>query len=248
MTERQLPGYRRIANEVRAAIAAGEFAEGDRLPSVSALAERFAVTTGVVVRALEVLKAEGLVIARHGSGVFVRRFAAIRRSSPARLSRARWGTGQMIQDADTEVRPRVVDVVVAESPAPAWVAEPLGLTSGSDVLSRSRRFLVEDRPVQLAVSYYPADLVRGTRIALTDTGPGGAYARLAEQGHAPAHFTEYVRGRFPSPVEAGGLELQAGTFVLEITRHAFTAAGLCVEVNRMILDATAYILDYTFDA
>ncbi|WP_412541158.1 UTRA domain-containing protein [Longispora sp. K20-0274] len=172
----------------------------------------------------------------------------IRRSSPARLSRTRWGAGQMVQGADTEAGPGVVDVVVAEGPAPAWVAGPLGLRPGSDVLSRSRRFLVDERPVQLAVSYYPADLVRGTRIAETDTGPGGAYARLAEQGHAPARFTEYVRGRVPSPVEAEGLGLLSGAFVLEITRHPFTAAGLCVEVNRMILDATAYILDYSFDA
>jgi GntR family transcriptional regulator len=36
--------------------------------------------------------------------------------------------------------------------------------------------------------------------------------------------------------------------VVEITRHAFQEDGRCVEVNRMILDGTAYILDYAFDA
>ena len=46
--------------------------------------------------------------------------------------------------------------------------------------------------------------------------------------------------------ESEKLCLPDGTPVLEITRHAFQDDGRCVEVNRMILDATAYVLDYTF--
>jgi len=36
--------------------------------------------------------------------------------------------------------------------------------------------------------------------------------------------------------------------VIEITRCAYAQAGRCVEVNRMVLDATAYELEYNFEA
>jgi len=102
--------------------------------------------------------------------------------------------------------------------------------------------------VQLATSYLPPDLARGTAIMHTNPGPGGIYARLADAGHSPQTFTEYVRGRMPVPDERKRLELPDGTPVLEITRHAYDQNGRCVEVNRMILDATAYVIDYTFPA
>jgi GntR family transcriptional regulator len=82
----------------------------------------------------------------------------------------------------------------------------------------------------------------------TDVGPGGIYARLAEGGHGPATFTEYLRARMPLPEETERLELPEGTPVVEVTRHAFDDSSRCVEVNRMILDGSAYLLDYTFTA
>ncbi len=50
---------------------------GARLPSVHALTERYGVSRTVVREALARLRAEGLVVAKHGSGVFV--------AGPARL-------------------------------------------------------------------------------------------------------------------------------------------------------------------
>ena len=88
------------------------------------------------------------------------------------------------------------------------------------------------------------------RIAYTDVGAGGIYARLAELGHAPRRFTERLIARSPRPEEVDRLELgsSAGALVLEITRYAFNEAGRCVEVNLQVLDATAYELEYHFAA
>lgn len=244
----QEPAYRRVLNELRALILSGELAAGDKLPSVRELAERYGVPTGTAARVVSALRAEGRVISRQGAGVYVREFHEIRRSSPSRLIRDRWTRGEAIQDADTGQRPRAVDVVVGEEPAPGWVAKALGVEPGIAVVFRRRRFLVDMRPVQLATSYFPAELARGTQIMHTDTGPGGSYARLAEHGHEPVTFTEELRGRMPNPDEIDGLDLPEGTPVMDITRWAFEADGRCIEVNRMILDATAYVLDYTFAA
>lgn len=248
MAEQVARAYRRVLDELRGQILAGDLREGERLPSVRAITERFGVTTGTAARAIAELRAEGLVITRQGAGVFVRRFKAIRRSSPARLAADRRVGGAMIQNSDTDQRPRTVDVEVGEVSAADWITTALGLDSGKPVEFRSRRFLVEERPVQLATSYLPPDLARGTAIMHTNPGPGGIYARLADAGHSPQTFTEYVRGRMPVPDERKRLELPDGTPVLEITRHAYDQDGRCVEVNRMILDATAYVIDYTFPA
>jgi GntR family transcriptional regulator len=240
--------YRRVVDALRNQINSGQLREGDRMPSIRQLVTRFGITTGTAARAIAALRTEGLVVSVHGSGTFVRRFAPIRRSSPGRLSRQQWGTGKVIQDADTGTRPRTVDVEVGEVPAPDWVAEALNIEAGDPVIYRSRRFVVEERPVQLATSYLPLELVRGTPIMYTDVGPGGIYARLAELGLAPVRFTEELRARMPVPDEVKLLELPDGTPIVEIVRCAYADAGQCVEVNRMVLDSSAYLLDYQFTA
>lgn len=245
MAERE---YRRVAEALRDQILSGQLAEGDRVPSIRQLVMRYDVTTGTAARAIAALRAEGLVVTTHGSGAFVRRFAPIRRSSPGRLSRQQWGAGKQIQDADTGPRPRTVDVEVGEVPAPDWVADALSIDVATPVVYRSRRFIVDDRPVQLATSYLPLELVRGTSITYTDVGPGGIYARLGDLGLEPVRFIEKLRARMPVPDEVSRLALPDGTPVIEIKRCAFTANDRCVEVNRMVLDASAYLLDYAFTA
>lgn len=242
------PAYERIAARLRVSILAGEVT--GRLPSLDALAARYGITRDVARRAVEILRGEGLLVTHQGRGTYVRVFERIVRRSPARLSREQWGAGRDIQDADTGIRPRTADVVVGEVPAPEFAAAALAVPVGQPVLARSRRFLVERRPVQLATSYLPLDVVRDTRIAYTDTGPGGIYARLAELGHGPTRFTERLTARAPRPDEVERLELgtAVGALVFEIVRHAVTGTGRCVEVNRMILDATAYELVYDFGA
>lgn len=243
-------GYRRIVDELHADIASGRRAEGDPLPSLRELAAQYGVSVDIARRALNALRAAGLVAARHGSGFTVRSFARITRVSPDRVARARWAAGSAIQDSDTAPRPRTVDVVVAEVPAPDFVAAALGVEPDALVLSRSRRFVVDERPVQFATSYLPVELARGTAIAYTDTGPGGIYARLDEAGYGPTHFTERVLARAPSTAEAKGLDLvevETSMRIFEITRYAY-AGERCVEVNRMILDTDAYELVYSIAA
>lgn len=243
------PAYRRVADDLRSQIRTGKMPAGSRVPSLSQLGQQYSVSGDVARQAISVLRGEGLVETRQGSGAFVRTFAQITRNSPGRLSRAQWGSGKAIQDHDTGPRWRTVDVVVSEVEPPSEVADAFRLQPSERVLSRSRRFLVDERPVQLATSYYPLDVVRGTAITYTDTGAGGSYARLAEIGFAPVRFTESVNARAPHPDEAFDLALpKAGGLVFDLTRYAFTEESRCIEVNRMVLDAAAYLLEYHFTA
>jgi GntR family transcriptional regulator len=241
--------YRLIADELRAAINSGTYGPGDRLPGENALMSRYGVARMTARQALAVLQNEGLMTTRKGAGVFVRDFRPIVREGIARLSRERWASGRGIWDADQDNRSLTVDrIKVREKKATGYVADTFGLDDGDTVVIRDRRYLLDDRPVLLAVSSLPASIARGTPIAEKDAGPGGVYARLAELGLAPAHFREDLRARMPSDDEAATLSLNPGTPVITIARTAYTADGRAVEVNEMTLDASAYVLRYAFDA
>ncbi|MEV4341146.1 UTRA domain-containing protein [Streptomyces sp. NPDC049590] len=180
---------------------------------------------------------------------YQRNAAELRRRGIERLARERWAEGRSIWSADIGDRELVVDSVeVTEESAPAAVAAVLGLGGDANVCVRRRRFVLDGKPVLLSTSYLPAGLVAGTAITRPDTGPGGTYARLAELGHGPVRFREEVRSRMPGAEEAERLELSAGVPVVLIARTAFDAEGTAVEVNEMVLDSSAYVLEYDFEA
>ncbi|MCJ1677234.1 GntR family transcriptional regulator [Streptomyces sp. APSN-46.1] len=242
------PKYQRIAAALKAAIEAGEYGPGDRLPGENDLMATYGVARMTARQALGVLQAEGLTEARKGAGVFVREFRLIRRRGVQRLAAEVWGEGRSIWAADTEDRdPEVEFIGVSEETLPDAVGAVLGLAAGATACVRRRRFLLDGKPVMVATSYLDAVLVAGTPITEPDTGPGGIYARLAELGVGPARFREEIRSRMPSPDEAARLGLAAGTPVVLVVRTAFAADGRVVEVNEMVLDASAYVLEYEFD-
>jgi DNA-binding GntR family transcriptional regulator len=71
MSRRQEPPYREIAGIVREKIAKGELLPGDQVPSASELAETHGVSRGTALRALGVLREEGLITTTPGWGSFV---------------------------------------------------------------------------------------------------------------------------------------------------------------------------------
>lgn len=242
-------GYRAIADVLREHIDSGSLPPGSKVPSENELMSTHGVEQPTARRALEVLKNEGLIIARRGSGTFVREFRPYRRRSPARLAESGWGAGQSIWKTDNAERQSRVDQIEVTSEAPPdRVVRVLELAENEEVVVRRRRYLVDDVPVQLATSYYPARLAKGTPIEKEDTGPGGVYARLADLGHKPVRFREELRSRMPRDTEARRLELAQGTPVILVVRTAFTGAEQAVEVNEMTLDASSYILEYGFMA
>ncbi|AEW95402.1 MULTISPECIES: GntR family transcriptional regulator [Streptomycetaceae] len=177
-----------------------------------------------------------------------RGFRPVRRVGGRRVARANWGAGRSVSAGEVEGRDLVVDRVrVTEEAAAGRVAGALGVAVGEPLCVRRRRYVLDGEAVLLATSYLPAALVAGTAVTEDDPGPGGVYARLAELGEAPARFRE-IRSRMPSREEADGLGLGAGTPVVLVRRTAFTASGRAVEVNDMVLDSAAYVLEYEFDA
>ncbi|MFI1463596.1 winged helix-turn-helix domain-containing protein [Nocardia carnea] len=66
------PPSQQIANVLRAAILTRKLSPGERLPSGPQLRERFGVAKATAEQAVRILRDEGLVVSRKGSGVYVR--------------------------------------------------------------------------------------------------------------------------------------------------------------------------------
>ena len=91
------PLYEQIAARVRLAIASGDLAPGDSLPSVRALARDLRVNPATIVQAYRDLAADGFVEMRHGQGTFVQEVSAFLRDEE-RATRAQQMVRKLLED------------------------------------------------------------------------------------------------------------------------------------------------------
>jgi len=243
--------FRQIADHLRQAIGSGRLNAGDQLPSEAQLMAHYGVARMTARNALRLLQDEGLTTAEHGRGVYVRARPPVRRLASDRFAQRHRKEGNaafLAEAAAAQSRPDVDMIRVSTARPPAEVAGMLRLGSSDKTVVRSRRYLLDGRPVETAVSYIPADLAEGTPITDPNPGPGGIYARLEEQGHTLERFTEEVTARMPSPDEARLLALPPGVPVFRLVRTAYDIDGRPVEVCDTIMAADAYVLNYDLPA
>jgi len=243
--------YKQIADHLRTAIARERLREGDQLPSETQLMAHYGVARMTARNALRILQDEGLITAEHGRGVYVRARPPVRRLASDRFAQRhrKEGKAAFLAEADqVEATPAVDMIKVTTALPPADVASRLELHARAKTVVRSRRYLLDGRPVETAVSYIPADLAKGTLITEPNPGPGGIYARLEESGHVLERFTEEVSARMPTPDEARVLSLPPGVPVFRLIRTAFDRDGRAVEVCDTVMASDAYLLAYDLPA
>ncbi|MEV0642889.1 GntR family transcriptional regulator [Streptomyces sp. NPDC050619] len=172
--------YEQIAEDLRTRITNDEFGPGDLLPSGRDLAEQWGVSRATVVKAYDVLRNDGVVVARQGAGFTVAETPVARPAGGRRAGSARVSGGAPYR------RLGVPDRTVP----PPRVVDALGLESGAEALRRVRLLLLDDgSPHSLVTAWFPP--------AIADAAP-----RLAMKGPIAEGTTHYVRretGR--SPVE-----------------------------------------------
>lgn len=238
--------YRQVVDALRADIESGLLRPGDPIPSNATIMERFKVASSTAQRAVQTLKAEGLVESMVGRGVFVRpklpwRVVSSRYLSvPPEGERDRW-TSEGEKDgrrADQQI------TFVGEVDPPDDVADNLRLPDAAKAVVRRRVMLLDDDPVELADTYYPADLVRGTRITDARKVPRGGRAVLADLGYPPRRALEVVYTRMPTPDEARALRLSAGTPVFRVVRTVLSDGDRPIEVDVMILGGDRNRLEF----
>jgi GntR family transcriptional regulator len=243
--------YKQIADHLRVAIDREQLGPGDQLPSEAQLMAHYGVARMTARNALRLLQDEGLITAEHGRGVYVRARPPVRRLASDRFAQRhrKEGKAAFLTEADQAAAHPGVDMIkVTTGKPPAEVANQLRLPAGGTTVIRSRRYLLDGRPVETAVSYIPVDLADGTPISDPNPGPGGIYARLEESGHVLERFTEEVSARMPTPDEARVLALAPGVPVFRLVRTAYDTDDRPVEVCDTIMASDAYLLAYELPA
>ncbi|WP_406175279.1 GntR family transcriptional regulator [Streptomyces sp. NBC_00996] len=172
--------YEQIAEDLRTRIANGEFVAGELLPSGRDLAEQWTVSRATVVKAYDVLRNDGLVVARQGSGFTVAETPIARPAGGRRAGSTRVSGGAPYR------RLGIPDRTVP----PSQVADVLGLMPGEKALRRIRLLLLEDgSPHSLVTAWFPP--------SIADAAP-----RLSMKGPIAEGTTHYVRRETGlSPVE-----------------------------------------------
>jgi GntR family transcriptional regulator len=246
----------RVADGLRMAIETGKLRPGDQLPTLDELAQENLCSLAVARKAMDLLRQQGLVVTHQGRGTFVRERPSARRHGIDRYAKSRWRAGKPILTAEAEAQGHTAGQLMrelAETPAPAAVAERFGIPVGTPVWVRRRTTLVDGRPNQLADSYYELEVVDGTLIKEEQTGPGGGFARLEEIGkirHGEDYeldeICEELFARMPTGPESVALRLPAGTPVLELIRTTFDSTGRAVEIMLAVMAGDMVNLAYKF--
>ncbi|MFG2571585.1 GntR family transcriptional regulator [Streptomyces sp. NPDC048481] len=131
-----------------------------------------------------------------------------------------------------------------ETPAPAEVAELLGVPAGEPVVVRRRLILLDDEPSELTDTYYPLAIAAGTRLAGAARIPGGALTLLAELGHVGALVREDVTAGLPDEAEREALGTAPGEPVLRLVRLTLDRDDRPIQVDRMVMPALRQRLRY----
>jgi GntR family transcriptional regulator len=238
------PAYLRIVAEMRSQIRAGDLAPGDKLPTEAQLRQRYGVSTTVVKWALSILKGEGLIEGRRGSGNYVRQIRRITRNSHGHDMRTAGGSlfARDVRDSgqepswEHESRHDVAD---------ATVAARLHIEPGTPVMRTAYRYLADGSPTRLATSWEPLDLTRGTAAEWPEDGAAvGVVARFDEIGIRIDEFTERVTARAAHGDEIDRLGLPTrGSFVLVVER-TYYAEGRPAETADIVFPGDRYDLLY----
>jgi GntR family transcriptional regulator len=235
--------YQRIASDIAEKIENGDLRPDDKLPTRPELEEQYRVSRQVVQNALNLLHNEGYLSSQSSRGTFVKR--------PPRITLPMY---------DFEEDERHVDAFVAiveqaghqgrqeirvESlrPSPP-IAKQLEIAEGKLALVRRRIRYVDNIPYALADSYFPHDLVAGSRIAdPEDIYEGGRFV-LADLGIGMAVHRDAIVARRPTHTEVQLLDIAPGCSVIAHNRLSFTAADRPIRLLASILPSDRWEITY----
>jgi GntR family transcriptional regulator len=231
-----------MADELRAAIDDGDLAPGDRLPSERKLAEDYGTARNTAREAVRLLTDEGLVIAEHGRGVFVRLRPQVIRLGNDRYSHKYRESGLspfLLECQRVGKTGRFEVLSIDRMRPPADIAERLGLsTEEESVLRRENVFWADDDPVQRVTTWIPWSIAEGTGL-LEEVVPHqyGIHGVFEDKGHVMARLREEVAGRMPRPDEVAALRMPPGVPVLDVLHTSIDERGEPYELTRFVLRA-----------
>lgn len=213
--------YRQIAEALRSRVAEGEFAAGGVLPSESELSATYSASRVTVRRALEALRAEGLVESRQGYGWLVA-------AEPLRQDLSRLATlDRQLEAAGVSSTRRILSFGFV--PATQRTRDLLG---GRTVLEVRRLNLADGVPFARVTVWCPEAI--GSRLSRDDVEQASFLTQLEVRlGGA----TQTIGADAAGPVDAELLGIPVGAPVLVAERVTRDVEGRPVLVSEHVFPA-----------
>ncbi|MEU6364869.1 GntR family transcriptional regulator [Streptomyces sp. NPDC046931] len=211
---------RQLADLLRRQILTGGFPDGT-VPHETTLGTDYRASRNTVRQALDLLRAEGLVDRLPGVGTVV-----VARKYPHGLDRL-MGLAETLREhgrVTNEVR------TMGPAPAPAPVAERLGVQPGADVLYIERLRSLGGLPLSLDLTYIPLDL--GTRLLGADLENTDVFRLLeAVTGRSLGHAEITLEAVNADAHSAAVLQAPRGAALLMLERLTHLADGRPVDLE-----------------
>ncbi|WP_329139193.1 GntR family transcriptional regulator [Streptomyces sp. NBC_01476] len=211
--------YRKVAADLREAIAAGDYGSGGKLPAESALAERYGVSRGTIRQALAALRADGLVTSRRGTRRVVLGTTRVQSFSEL-VSFTSWA-----RSVGEEPGGRVERL--ERRAADARESEQLRLDPGAQVVAVLRVRTLSGRPVMVERSVYPVWV--GELVAAIPADAVSHTEPLQERGVVFADADHTIDLVLADADDARLLECRTGEALLRERRRSTDPVGAPVE-------------------
>ncbi len=228
------PPYARVKRYLKDGLAAGRWAPGALMPSEHDLLTRFSVSRMTVNRALRELQGEGLIERRQGVGTFA---APLHRIS----------SSLTIRDLHEEIEARGAQHaaqvhLVREEPAPAALADSLGLVAGAPVFHSLIVHLCNGVPLQCEDRYVnPSCAPDYLQVDFTRTTPTHYLLQVA-----PLWEAQYsIEASRPTPEEARLLQIDPRDPCLVVVRRT-ESRGVPITLARMVHPGSRYLIEGRF--
>jgi DNA-binding GntR family transcriptional regulator len=226
--DRPVPLYMQVVRQLRAQIASGDLAEGERIPSQREMMQHWRISMQTASKVIGALKTEGLAIASIGRDTIVAPGAAARIAAAA-------GPAQASPDPLPE-QSHDLRTTAALTAAPADMAKILGIPAGRRALRRQETRTDGGQAISITTTWFPPDITAAApKLAGSQPLPAGDLAYIAEAtGNRATRVTEENAAAAASPEVAATLGVPPDSPVLLTrTRHE-NAAGQLIAYSQTV--------------
>jgi GntR family transcriptional regulator len=221
-----------IAAELRQRILDSHLGPHTLMPSERELSDRYGVSRTTARQALSLLENEGHVYRRPPRGTFV--------AEP----RVRFHIGSFSQEATRMGRHPSAELLWAKAMRDATAAQAaLGLDDDSPVHAFHRLRLMEDEPIALETTYFPADLTPG----MLDINVDGSLWEVVRKtyGVRLERSEAVLESIVLDEDSCSRLRVRAASNGILLTRKTYDGAGRCVEYARDVYRADRAAFEVT---
>jgi GntR family transcriptional regulator len=218
-----IPLWHQVAERLRAAIARGEFREGDALPSEAVLNRRFGISRTTARAALDALENERLVIRQSGRGSIVL-------PPPADVPL------NLLASFEEDMRSRGLEPSyrtesIRQVKASAEVAAGLAVDRDTWVTRIERLLCASGRPLAFSIAWLSPTVLNGVKPPTRDyLDSGSLYAWLEREcGARIAAGTQYIEAGAADDRIASWLAVPTASPILIARRSSQTMDNLKVE-------------------